>query len=98
MSLQEASERIGGVTPEWLRRDLLRREISGVRFGRQWRMTPSDVDAVVAAYHWEAAARPADPQGRQTARSPRRQAVSDRANPWGLTPRSLGYIRAPDAR
>ena len=71
-SVEEAAARIGGITPDWLKRRLNRQELPGTRFGRSWRLTEEDIQAVLAMHHQEVVV-PANPWG-LTATSQRRVA------------------------
>lgn len=51
LALAEAADRIGGVSVDWLARQLRSGRAPGVKLGRSWRMTEADIAAVIESNH-----------------------------------------------
>ncbi|WP_036568568.1 hypothetical protein [Nocardia sp. BMG51109] len=48
MSLEEASQRLGAPSPDWLARQLRAQKLPGRKVGRSWRMTEGDIATAIA--------------------------------------------------
>ncbi|MGB3674735.1 MAG: helix-turn-helix domain-containing protein [Candidatus Nanopelagicales bacterium] len=49
-SLEEAAQRIGGVSARWLAERLRKGEFPGHKFDRVWRMTEADIQVVMERF------------------------------------------------
>ncbi|GAB4582590.1 hypothetical protein [Nocardia sp. IFM 10818] len=89
-SLEKVCELTGALSPDWLYRRIVRRELTAVHNGKSWRMTRADMAAVVA-YMRALAEREVAKRRPETA--PAAEASSVPLPLTGLTPRGANRLR-----